>query len=88
MTTTLTFEQVNGEWVYKFVSQGACVIELERDNASLVTVKANVEGMESVPVASFQNAYVTNAIFEIDLPEGIEVTVTSQTEVKSAKMLA
>lgn len=85
--TTLNFSKTGDVYVAKFTSQGNCVIELEREDASFVTVWANISGMRSVPVSTYSNPYNTDAIFRVKVPSGIEVTINSRTEVKSAKML-
>lgn len=85
-TTNLTFTKVNNEWVSTFTSQGACVIELERDVQSPVSVSANLEGMKPVVVASFSNPYVDSVIFSLDIMEGIVVTIKSANDVINAKM--
>ena len=87
MTTNLTFTKVNNEWVSTFTSQGACVIELERDVQSPVSVSANIDGMRPIPVASFSNPYMEDVIFSVDVPNGIEITIKSTTEVTECKML-
>ena len=86
MTTNLTFTKVNNEWVSTFTSQGACVIELERDVQSPVSVSANIDGMRPIPIASFSNPYVDSVIFSLDIMQGIEVTIKSANEVINAKM--
>lgn len=85
MATTLKFNKEGDAYVAKFTSEGACVIQLEREKPSLVAVSANLDGMNPVPVASFQNPYTANAIFNVNLPEGVEVTIKSVSEVKNAK---
>lgn len=87
-TATLTFEKVGDIWAAKFVSDGPCVIEIEREKSSLIAVTANLDGMVEVPVTNFQNGYTPHVIFEVDVPEGVEVTIKSSSEVKLAKMLA
>lgn len=85
MATNLNFTKRGDVYQATFESEGACVIELERDKPSPVAVMANLEGMTPVPVATFQNPYTANVIFNINLPEGVEVTIKSTTEVKNAK---
>lgn len=87
MTTSLTFGKKGDSYVATFSSQGPCVIEMERDKQSLVSVSANLEGMPPIPIGNFQNPYMPSLIFELDLPSGIAVTVKSSTEVRNAKML-
>lgn len=86
-TTNITFSKVGDIYEATFVSQGPCVIQLDRDKKSPVSVSANISGMQKVPIANFSNAYMEDVIFELDLTVGLEVTIKSQTEVKSAKML-
>lgn len=88
MVTTLTFIKSDDGYIANFTSTGLCVIEMERDKSSLISVRANIEGMESVPMAVFKNEYSANAIFEVNVPSGIEVTIKSATEVANAKMLS
>lgn len=85
-TSNLNFTKQDKSYVAKFTSQGTCVIEIERNEQSLIVVNANFDGMKEVPIASFNNPYVTSEIFELDLAEGIEVTIKSGTEVTNAKM--
>lgn len=87
-TATLKFEKIGDTWAAKFVSQGSCVIEMERAEQSPVSVTGSIGGLADVPIAVFQNPYGANAIFEIDVAEGIEVTVKSTTEVLQAKILS
>lgn len=87
MATTLTFVKDNDGYSANFTSKGSCVIQIERDKPSLIAVQANLEGMNPVPVTNFQNGYTPNAIFEIDVPAGVDVTIKSSTEVTNAKML-
>lgn len=91
MASTLTFEKLTTAsgnlWAAKFTSQGACVIEMERKSHGLVAITANLEGMAEVPVTNFQNPYGKNVIFEVDVPEGVEITVKSESEVTKAAML-
>lgn len=85
---TLNFEKVGDVWATKFLSEGSCVIEMERKDKGLVSVLANIDDMEAVVVTNFENPYSANVIFEVDVPEGLEVTVRSATEVTNAKVLA
>lgn len=85
--TDLTFSKVGDIYAATIVSQGPCVIQLDRDKNSPVSVSANISGMQQVPIANFNNAYMEDVIFELDLAVGLEATIRSQTEVKSAKML-
>lgn len=87
-TAILNFEKTGDVWAAKFTSQGSCVIELERNTQGIVSISANLSGMVEVPVTDFKNGYTPNVIFEVDVPEGVEVTVRSGSEVTQAKMLA
>ena len=90
--STLTFEKITtpsgDKWATKFTSQGSCVIEMERTEQSEISVTASIDGLADVPVASFQNPFGANAIFEIDVAEGIDVTIKSTTEVLRARILS
>lgn len=85
-TSTLVFERLNDEWATKFTSPGSCVIEIERDKGGIVSISANLPGMKPVPIGSYNNPYGPNALFNLNLPQGLEVTVKSNTEILSANM--
>lgn len=86
-TSTLKFTKDNGTWVAKFTSNGNTIIELERDDNGVVSVLANISGMRAVPVGQYQNGYGADAIIRVNVPSGLEVTIKSQSEVKTAKMI-
>lgn len=81
----LTFTNQNGEWVAK-TSDGPGIVQLARTEQGTVSVSANISGMEAVPIAAFNNPYVSDVIFKLEVPAGIEVTIKSSTEVVEAKM--
>lgn len=62
------------------------IVEIEREKQGTCSVRANIEGMAAVPIASFQNPYVKDVIFKLDIPAGIEVTIISASEVRNAKI--
>ncbi len=86
-TTNLTFTKQENVWVTSFVSKGSGIVQIERTSQGSVSVSANIVGMRSVPIASFNNPYTASVIFNLDLPVDIEVTIKSATEVTVAKML-
>lgn len=86
-TTTLDFTKNKGVYTAKFTSEGNTIIELEREDSGVVSVLANISGMRPVAIGQYSNGYGADAIIRVNVPSGIEVTVKSQSEVKSAKML-
>lgn len=84
--TNLTFSKVGDKWTTTFTAEGGGIVQIERKSQGLCSVYANIEGMSAVPIASFQNPYVSNVIFSLEVPAGIEVTIESATEVTNAKM--
>lgn len=87
METSLTFVKKHDTWEAKYVSTGNSVIEIERVEPSPVIISANLEGMEPVIIGKYDNNYFPFAIFNIDVPQGIEITIITKTEVTNAKML-
>lgn len=86
-TNTLLFEKLSdGGYAAKFVSTGPSIIQLERNSRGMVSVRANIPGMNPVPVIQLDNPYSTDTIFEVDMAAGIEITVISATEVNYAKI--
>lgn len=84
--TNLTFTKQGDEWATTLTATSGGIVEIERTTSGIVSVNGNIEGMESVPIASFQNPYTASVLFSLDVPDGIEVTIKSATEVTSAKM--
>lgn len=69
--------------VASFTSQGPVVVQVLRDGKNYFTVYANLDGME--PVSIFSTTTLQNLIFEVDVPEGVIVTMESYSHVSSAK---
>lgn len=86
-TKTLNFTKDKGIWVAEFTSEGNTIIELEREENGVVSVLANISGMRAVPIGQYSNGYGADAIIRVNVPSGIEVTVKSQSEVKTAKIM-
>lgn len=86
-TTDLNFTQdESGSYKASFVSQGKCVVELERVKRGTVSVYANIEGMPPCQVATVDPAWQPSAAIEVDIMSGLTVTIVSGSEVLSAKM--
>ena len=87
METSLNFQKNGQTYQTRFTSSGGgCIVQLERDENSQVVVYANLPGMEPTLISIVKNQYDTGIMFRLDVPSGIEVTIESVTEVKSAKM--
>lgn len=86
VATEIQFSKQGNEYVCKITAGESLggVIELTQTQRGLVTVYANVEGMPLVYLRTYDNPYGTSVLFAIDLPDGLEVTIKSQTEVTSA----
>lgn len=86
MIVPLTFEQQEDKYVATFVSEGDCVIELEREDLGRVSVYANIPEMEPVLVKDFPNPYTPNVIFCLRVVAGLDITIHSATEVSNANI--
>lgn len=88
-TTALSFnKQSDGTYAASFVSTGLATIQISRKTRGIVSVRANIPGMTPVPVIQLDSPYSTDVIFELDIAEGLEVTVISSSEVLDAKIYA
>lgn len=87
MAMTLKFENHGGTWQSKFTSEGACVVELERKEQGTVAISVNIKGMKPIPIPTkdLANPYNANVLFAIDVPQGLEITIKSSTEVLTAQ---
>ena len=70
----------------KFTSGGSAVCQIERSENTPVCVKANIPGMDPKVVSVINPRYDAGAIFDIEVPAGLEVTIESGSEVSSAKL--
>lgn len=89
METELNFTYDAEKKVYKasFVSCGCsnvCQVDGKADR--VLVVYANIPGMEPVIIHSFVKGSA-NTIFNVAVPEGVEITITSSSEVSSAKVI-
>lgn len=73
-------------WQAKFMSKGDSLLAIEREIQSLVLVYANIKGMKSIFLGSFQNPYGADNTIQLDLPKGLEITIKSKTPILKAKL--
>lgn len=84
-TSPIVFQKNENEktWESEFVSSGPAIVEIERTDGSPLSISANIPGMNPVILYVIHSQ---DAIFRLDVPSGIEVSIRSWSEVKSAKM--
>lgn len=85
MATTLNFKQEGSKYVYDFVSEGAVTIQVERNEKKDFTVYAFIGDLTPVPL--FTSSTFEDIIFQVDVPEGVNVRLVSWCEVVSAQMI-
>ena len=88
METELNFNYDAEKKVYKasFISGGTNVCQVDGKANRVLIVYANIPGMEPTIIHSFVNA-PANSIFNVSVPEGVEITITSSSAVSSAKVI-
>lgn len=84
-TKELNFVQDGAVWKTEFVSEGPCIVQMDRETNATIRVWANIEGMNKVPVKDFRNLLDVNMIFELKIPAGLQVLIESWSEVTQAK---
>ena len=83
--TNLTFQEAEGKrYVTTFTSAGKCTVQIVRSEYSPILVYARITGLDYVLVQILENKYQASNIFEVDVQEGIEVKIVSQTPVTKA----
>lgn len=87
MAENLSFRPDRDGWYTTLTSQGLGVVEIAREKQGIVSVSAGLDGMALVPVMQVENPYIPNVIFELDIPQGVEVKIYSATEPTEAKVL-
>lgn len=88
----LSFQQEEGKTEYyaTFVSDGNPVTIQIKNKGGMVTVFANIEGMNPIPLSPNANQALgpPNVIFRlIGIAAGMEITIRSATKVSEAKMI-
>lgn len=84
--TNLVFMAVDGQYVCSLPAEGekTGVVQITQTERGMVSVFANVEGMEKCYLGTYANNLGNSLIFALDLPDGLEVTIESATEVTNA----
>lgn len=86
MATELKFTTKDGKKEYCEITPSDIVtVQVEREAKGYFTVYANVEGMSPVSIFS-DSGMRKDYIFQVDVPEGVVVTMESVTHVTSAKV--
>lgn len=88
----LSFQEEEGKTAYyaTFVSDGNPVTIQIKNEGGMVTVFANIEGMNPIPLFPNANQALgpSNVIFRlIGIAAGMEITIRSATKVSEAKMI-
>ncbi len=87
MATELEFTKNEGVWKAEVVSPGSPIaVEVNRSAIGPFLVKGSISGMAEVLLKDFGPGAYKDLLFEIDVPEGINLCFTSYTEVISAKI--
>lgn len=83
MATEIQFTKSDAMWEHSFTSEGPAVVQINTDKSGRIFVYASYSGMESSLVGEASNAY-GSAVFQIDFPAGMAVTIVSSVEVTKA----
>lgn len=86
MATELKFTKEDGVWIADVVSPGTPIaVEVNRTEGGPFLVKGSVGDLKQVTLRDFGPRAERNLLFEIDVPESVNLHFISYTEVKSAK---
>lgn len=80
----LTFTQKDGAWVCSLTNASTGTVQIVQKQRGIVSVSANIPDMPPTPVGIYENPYGNSVIFELSLPDGLDVTIKSATEVIEA----
>lgn len=77
----LTFSKQGSAYVCELPATKG-VVQIEQVSRGIVSVTGNLPDMPPVVIAVYDNPFGGNTvIFEVDVPEGVTITVKSATEV-------
>lgn len=86
MATELKFTIGDGVWRAEVVSPGSPIaVEVNRAEGGPLLVKGSVEGLREIPLHYFGPKTDRDLLFEVDVPDGVRIHLTSYTEVTGAK---
>lgn len=85
MASNLNFRQEGTRYIYEFTSSGPVTIEVERDEKKEFTVYGYVDDLSPVPL--FSTSSFEDILFQVDVPEGVNVRLVSWCPVIAAKMV-
>lgn len=84
----LNFEQANGFWLCKLTGYTpGQVVQLKLAERAPVMVLAAIQGMDPMHLSTVQNLTGDGVMLELALPEGLEVTIRTRSEVVKAKIV-
>lgn len=88
MATNLTFTKNSRNlWVASYSTTGERVaLEIIRVSSGPLIVKGNVGGLNDVTIKDFGPGAPADMLVDVDLPDGVSVSIVSFTEVTSAKV--
>lgn len=85
MATDLKFVQDGTKYVCDITPSEATAIQIERDEKKTFTVYGYIDDLTPVPL--FTSDAFEDIIFQLDVPSGVNIRMTSWSPVKAAKML-
>lgn len=85
MATELIFNKEGSRYIASFTSSGSTTVQIDRESKDYLTVYANIEGMNKVSI--FNATIYEDFIFDVDVPEGVVVTIESGIPVVKAMMI-
>lgn len=89
MSTPLVFTKEGNKWIARLVSDGESrVVEINRAERDTLTVYVSMDSNSEKPIEIYNIPKYSrdNVIFELDVPEDVNVTIVSFSEVSSAKI--
>lgn len=85
MEKTLNFTKTGSFYKATYTSEGETSVQLQRAGTGLVTIYANIPGMDPSSVFADYQAK-ENFLLKVCVPQGMVVTVESQSEVITCKI--
>ena len=86
MATELNFTKGDKAWAAEVVSTGTpMAVEVNRTEGGALLVQGSVDGLRKVPLHYFDRNTDRDILFEVDVPEGVRIHLTSYAEVEASK---
>lgn len=76
-----------GKYSVEFISKGTSTIQINRAKSGLLIIYAFLDGLNPIPIFKFTSDSPKDIIFQLNIQNGVNVLIESESEVKDSSVL-